>query len=79
MDSFNATLSIVLKKLVKPLALLFPILQLKYLSAASIRIDFKESEGNIDKIIISDFNSDLKINFTTSNNEEIYSNFTFLF
>ena len=79
MDSFNAALSIVLKKLVKPLALLFPILQLKYLSAASIRIDFKESEVNIDKIIISDFNSDLKINFTTSNNEEIYSNFTFLF
>ena len=79
MDSFNAALSIVLKKLVKPLALLFPILQLKYLSASSIRIDFKESEGNIDKIIISDFNSDLKINFTTSNNEEIYSNFTFLF
>lgn len=79
MDSFNAALSIVLKKLVKPLALLFPILQLEYLSTASIRIDFKESEVNIDKIIISDFNSDLKINFTTSNNEEIYSNFTFLF
>lgn len=79
MDSFNAALSIVLKKLVKPLALLFPILQPKYLSTASIRIDFKESEVNIDEIIISDFNSDLKINFTTSNNEEIYSNFTFLF